>query len=119
MSFKFEFKIDYEQLTKMLDAFLKRHADELLNSVISPCLVLKTEDTSPPLVPTSLPEPVTTVQAPVQKLPVSTDQKIDDKPLIGDELSEDPFKNLFQNSNQDETRFKDRNNIYNKKWNKP
>ena len=61
MSFKFEFKIDYDQLTKLLDAFLKRHADELLGAVIAPCLVLKAGEDE-----TSLPEPVTTtpVQAP-------------------------------------------------------
>ena len=136
LSFKFEFKIDYDQLTKLLDAFLKRHADELLGGVIAPCLVLKTEDNTP----TSLPESVTTSSVPapteqknnnrppppVQSLPVnappvSTDDQtkmiVDNKPIISDEMPEDPFQNLFQNSNQDDTRFKDRNNIYNKKWN--
>ena len=118
MSFKFEFKVDYNQLTKLLEAFLKRHADELLGDVIAPSMVLKAGEDEQ----VESPKQVTVVQAPeqtpIQQLPVSTDDQekiIDNKPLIGDELPEDPFKNLFQNSNQDDTRFKDRNNIYNKK----
>lgn len=95
----------------MLDAFLKRHADELLNSVISPCLVLKQGNEEE--------------EKKIQKLPVdtlgvlATDEIIDNKPLIGDTIADDPFQTLFQNSNQEDTRFKDRNNIYNKKGHMP
>lgn len=112
MSFKFEFKIDYSKLTLLLDKFLKSHSDEL-TSIMGQCLVLQPSNTTP--------EPV---QAPiVQSLPMhqtdEKDQVVDNRPLIGDSIPEDPFSNMFTNPNTDTTRYKDRNNIYNKKWNKP
>ena len=45
MSFKFEFKIDYEKLTALLDTFLKSHSDEL-TSIMGKCLVLQPSSSS-------------------------------------------------------------------------
>ena len=107
MSFKFEFKIDYSKLTSLLDKFLKSHSDEL-TSIMGQCLVLQPSNTTPS------PPPEPPVQPPIAKEP---DQTIDNRPLIGDSIPEDPFSNMFTNPNTDTTRYKDRNNIYNKKWN--
>lgn len=93
MSFKFEFKIDYEKLTTLLDSFLKSHSDEL-TSIMGKCLVLQpssSTDTSP----ISPPVPLRTEQ--------KQDHKIDDRPLIGEDIPEEPLQNLFN-----QTRYKDR-----------
>lgn len=90
MSFKFEFKIDYNQLNKLLDAFLKRHADELLGAVIAPSMVLKAgEDVSD-----------------LQKQE-KTEQPPPGASSTVDNIPEDPFENLFSNPNNT-TRYKDR-----------
>ena len=88
MSFKFEFKIDYEKLTALLDTFLKSHSDEL-TSIMGKCLVLQPSssgggDTPPP------PSSTTTT-----------------KPLISEDIPEDPLQNLFS-VNQNPTRYRDR-----------
>ena len=94
MSFKFEFKIDYEKLTALLDTFLKSHSDEL-TSIMGKCLVLQpssggSDDIIPPSSsPTSSPSSTTT------------------KPLIGEDIPEDPLQNLFS-VNQNPTRYRDR-----------
>ena len=110
MSFKFEFKIDYEKLTALLDTFLKSHSDEL-TSIMGQCLVLQPS--------TGSNDNITQKEEPVQKLPIDTpqqqqqqaapDHKIDNRPMIGDDIPDDPFQNLFQNPNTDNTRFRDRN----------
>lgn len=110
MSFKFEFKIDYSKLTSLLDKFLKSHSDEL-TSIMGQCLVLEPSNNN-----NNLPvqeQPI--IQAPERI--IEPDQTIDNRPLIGDSIPEDPLSNLFGNPNADTTRYKDRNNIYNKKWN--
>lgn len=99
MSFKFEFKIDYAKLTALLDTFLKEHSAEL-TSIMGKCLVLEPSsgNSSPPQQ-----QPVqeqSTIQAP-------SDHVVDNRPLIGDSIPEDPFSNMFSNS--DTTRYKDRN----------
>lgn len=101
MSFKFEFKIDYDKLTALLDTFLKSHSDEL-TSIMGKCLVLQPSSSS------------STEQQPKQQQdnnpPISNnDIIIDKKPIIGDSIPEDPFQNLFPNSNAVTTRFQDRN----------
>lgn len=104
MSFKFEFKIDYEKLTALLDTFLKSHSDEL-TSIMGKCLVLQPSNGS-------------NKEESIQKLPISSsstvlpkepDHQIDNRPMIGDEIPEDPLQNLFQNSNTTNTRYRDRN----------
>lgn len=105
MSFKFEFKIDYSKLTSLLDKFLKSHSDEL-TSIMGQCLVLQPSNNSPPSPP---PEPP--VQAPERIVEARlTDQTVDNRPLIGDSIPEDPFSNMFGNPNANITRFRDRNN---------
>lgn len=102
MSFKFEFKIDYDKLTSLLDTFLKSHSDEL-TSIMGKCLVLQPSSSS-------------TTEQPKQQQdnnpPISNnDILIDKKPIIGDSIPEDPFQNLFSspNPNAITTRFQDRN----------
>lgn len=120
MSFKFEFKIDYGKLTALLDTFLKSHSDEL-TSIMGQCLVLQPSSGNNEPVPTLSQQP--TQQPPiVTPLPVSTvtekqpDQTIDNRPLIGDSMPEDPLQNLFSNNpNASTTRFQDRNNPHMKK----
>jgi len=118
MSFKFEFKIDYEKLTALLDTFLKSHSDEL-TSIMGQCLVLQPSSSeSPAPAPAPAPAPVPqqqeTMQAPnVQSLPIhkeeETDQIVDNRPLIGDSIPEDPLQNLFSSNTNNQTRYHDRN----------
>jgi len=88
MSFKFEFKIDYEKLTTLLDSFLKSHSDEL-TSIMGKCLVLQPSDGGGSNTP---PPPSGTVT----------------KPLISEDIPDDPLQNLFSISNQNPTRYRDR-----------
>jgi len=97
LSFKFEFKIDYEKLTTLLDSFLKSHSDEL-TSIMGKCLVLQPSGGDVPTTPTA---PSSTVQ--------QQDHKVDNRPLIGEDIPDEPFQNLFS-INQNPTRFQDRNN---------
>src|SRR5688572_22011286 len=92
MSFKFEFKIDYEKLTTLLDSFLKSHSDEL-TSIMGKCLVLQPSDTSG-----------------TEKQQKQIDIKVDNRPIIGDDIPDDPLQNLFS-TNQNPTRYQDRNNV--------
>jgi hypothetical protein len=103
MSFKFEFKIDYEKLTTLLDSFLKSHSDEL-TSIMGKCLVLQpsSNDAPPHIPPSPIPPPSSTEQQP------QIDHKVDNRPLIGEDIPEDPLQNLFS-INQNPTRYKDRN----------
>ena len=102
MSFKFEFKIDYAKLTALLDTFLKEHSAEL-TSIMGKCLVLEpssgNSNSNPPQQQPPAVQPI--IQAP-------SDHTVDNRPLIGDSIPEDPFSNMFSNS--DTTRYKDRNN---------
>jgi len=92
MSFKFEFKIDYEKLTTLLDSFLKSHSDEL-TSIMGKCLVLQPSDNTS-----------------TEKQQKQIDIKVDNRPIIGDDIPDDPLQNLFS-TNQNPTRYQDRNNV--------
>lgn len=92
MSFKFEFKIDYEKLTALLDTFLKSHSDEL-TSIMGKCLVLQPSSESPP--------------PPIPPIPPPPPSSTTTKPLIGEDIPEDPLQNLFS-VNQNPTRYRDR-----------
>lgn len=113
MSFKFEFKIDYEKLTALLDTFLKSHSDEL-TSIMGQCLKLQQQEQSESPVP--VPQPIEP-QAPsqIQSLPIQEKQlpdcTVDNRPLIGDSIPEDPLQNLFSNNTNtnNQTRYHDRN----------
>ena len=87
MSFKFEFKIDYDKLTALLDTFLKSHSDEL-TSIMGQCLVLQPSSSG-------------------GDTPTSSPSSTDTKPLIGEDIPEDPLQNLFS-VNQNPTRYRDR-----------
>ncbi len=125
MSFKFEFKIDYEKLTALLDTFLKSHSDEL-TSIMGQCLKLQQQSEEPNIQsippfehpsqrpPVLQPEPSAPSQ--IQSLPIVSQEKkqsepdctVDNRPLIGDSIPEDPLQNLFSNTNN-QTRYHDRN----------
>lgn len=93
-AFTFTFKIDYDKLNKMMDEFLKQHTNEL-TSMVGNCLVIGGNDQ---LVSNLIPQP------PENK----PDINVDNRPLIGDDIPEDPFSNMFKNSNANTTRSGDR-----------
>ncbi len=93
MSFKFEFKIDYEKLTALLDTFLKSHSDEL-TSIMGQCLKLQQQQSESPSTPPAPPQP-------------EPQQSALSKPLIGEDIPDDPLQNLFS-VNQNPTRYRDR-----------
>lgn len=109
MSFKFEFKIDYEKLTALLDTFLKSHSDEL-TSIMGKCLVLQPSSTTATTSTDKQENPPISNNNNTPVLAPAADLIIDKKPIIGDSIPQDPFENLFPNPNATTTRFQDRNN---------
>lgn len=111
----------------MLDTFLKSHSDEL-TSIMGKCLVLQQQQSQAEVIPQqpivqSLPIPQPPPEHTSQRPPSSTTQpqvtvsapdlKVDNRPLIGDTIPEDPLSNLFNsstNNNNNPTRYQDRNN---------
>ena len=122
MSFTFKFAIDYVKLNTMLDAFLKQH-DKELTAMVGSCLTIQKEDeiVQPQIQKAQEISIIPTIQTnddyfdrkiqAQQKKQAEADHKVDNRPMIGDNIPDDPFSNMFQgkNANANTTRIGDRN----------
>lgn len=97
------FEIDQDMLKKMIDEFLSKHTQEL-TQIVGKCLKIST--TNPISTPDPIPKPVQSL--PIQSIKSESNHRIDNRPLISEQISDDPFGNLFPNPNAQTTRIQDR-----------
>lgn len=100
--FTLALKIDYGMLNALMDQFLRGHREEL-TQMIGKCLTIGGQNLQEQEIiakPHPLPQHDVTLK----------DHRVDNKPLIGDTIPEDPFSSMFnvRNANANTTRIGDR-----------
>lgn len=132
-AFTFALQIDYEKLSILFDNFLKTH-DKELTGIVGQCLTIQKGDgirtpattTNNAMTSSSVNKAKDVSEIPcrdakgngmtyddyvdIKKSQEEKDHKIDNRPMIGDTIPEDPFSNMFQgkNANANTTRIGDR-----------
>ena len=109
MTFTITYDIDHAKLNTMLDAFLKSHNHEL-TELVGKCLTMRIIDGS--TIDSQLQGKTITSITQSHGLNAAvnpTDHQVDNRPLIGDSIPDDPFSTMFSNPNSGTTRYKDRN----------